>query len=242
MSVVSKSFPYGPHTVTIETGEIARQADGAVRVSMGDTVVLVTAVRQADRHSRAGFLPAHRQLHREDLRRGPHPRRLLQARRTSDREGDAHLASHRPPDPAAVSRRLLQRRAGGRDRAVAGSGDRCRTFPSLLGASAALALSGIPFNGPIGAARVGWQGRALPAEPDRQGAHAIAAAPGGRRYRARRADGRVRSQGPLRGGDARRRGVRPRADADRHPRHHASWSPRPASRAGPGSRPRRMPS
>ena len=44
MSVVSKSFPYGAHTVTLETGEIARQADGAVRVSMGETVVLVTAV------------------------------------------------------------------------------------------------------------------------------------------------------------------------------------------------------
>ncbi|MGH8170646.1 MAG: hypothetical protein ACRETJ_08935, partial [Steroidobacteraceae bacterium] len=43
MSVVSKSFQYGPHAVTIETGEMARQADGAVRVSMGDTVVLVTA-------------------------------------------------------------------------------------------------------------------------------------------------------------------------------------------------------
>jgi len=43
VSAVSKSFPYGPHTVTIETGELARQAEGSVRVSMGDTVVLVTA-------------------------------------------------------------------------------------------------------------------------------------------------------------------------------------------------------
>ena len=46
MSVVSKSFSYGQHSVTIDTGEIARQAEGAVRVAIGDTVVLVTACAQ----------------------------------------------------------------------------------------------------------------------------------------------------------------------------------------------------
>ena len=56
MSVVSKSFPYGPHSITIETGELARQADGAVRVSMGETVVLVTAVaKQTPTPGRAFF-------------------------------------------------------------------------------------------------------------------------------------------------------------------------------------------
>ena len=55
MSAVTKSFPYGPHTVTIETGELARQAEAAVRVSMGDTVVLVTAVRQARSRPRAAI-------------------------------------------------------------------------------------------------------------------------------------------------------------------------------------------
>ena len=57
MSVVSKSFPFGQHTVTIETGEIARQADGAVRVSMGETVVLVTAVAKTTANPGRDFFP-----------------------------------------------------------------------------------------------------------------------------------------------------------------------------------------
>ena len=57
MSVVSKSFPYGPHTVTIETGELARQADGAVKVSMGETVVLVTAVAKTAPTPGRDFFP-----------------------------------------------------------------------------------------------------------------------------------------------------------------------------------------
>ena len=57
MSVVSKSFPYGPHSITIETGELARQADGAVKVSMGETVVLVTAVARQTATPGRDFLP-----------------------------------------------------------------------------------------------------------------------------------------------------------------------------------------
>ena len=79
MNVHKKSFQYGPHSVTLETGRLARQADGAVLVSMGDTVVLVTAVGRKEAAPGKDFLPADRQLRREDLRGGPHPRRLLQA-------------------------------------------------------------------------------------------------------------------------------------------------------------------
>jgi len=57
VSVVRKSFPYGPHSVTIETGELARQADGAVRVSMGETVVLVTAVAKQTPTPGRDFFP-----------------------------------------------------------------------------------------------------------------------------------------------------------------------------------------
>ena len=57
MSAVSKSFQYGPHTVTIETGEMARQAEGAVRVSVGDTVVLVTACAQRTAIAGRDFFP-----------------------------------------------------------------------------------------------------------------------------------------------------------------------------------------
>ncbi|MHB8811739.1 MAG: polyribonucleotide nucleotidyltransferase, partial [Steroidobacteraceae bacterium] len=57
MSVVRKSFQYGPQTVTIETGEVARQAEGAVRVSMGDTVVLVTACARQTAAAGRDFFP-----------------------------------------------------------------------------------------------------------------------------------------------------------------------------------------
>jgi len=57
VSVVSKSFPYGSQTVTIETGEIARQAEGAVRVSMGETVVLVTACAKQTPSPGRDFFP-----------------------------------------------------------------------------------------------------------------------------------------------------------------------------------------
>jgi polyribonucleotide nucleotidyltransferase len=57
LSVVSKSFPYGSNTVTIQTGEMARQAGGAVRVSMGDTVVLVTAVAKSTATPGRDFFP-----------------------------------------------------------------------------------------------------------------------------------------------------------------------------------------
>ncbi|HUA24172.1 MAG TPA: hypothetical protein VMA54_08650, partial [Steroidobacteraceae bacterium] len=57
MSVVSKSFQYGPNTVTIETGEVARQAEGSVKVSMGDTVVLVTACARPTATAGRDFFP-----------------------------------------------------------------------------------------------------------------------------------------------------------------------------------------
>ena len=57
MSAVIKSFPYGPHTVTIQTGELARQAAGSVRVSMGDTVVLVTACAAKSAVAGRDFFP-----------------------------------------------------------------------------------------------------------------------------------------------------------------------------------------
>ncbi len=74
MSIAKQSFPFGSHTLTIETGELARQADGSVVVSMGDTVVLVTAVARKARAARQGFLSADRELPGKDLRGRPHPR------------------------------------------------------------------------------------------------------------------------------------------------------------------------
>ena len=57
MNVHKKTFQYGPHSVTIETGRLARQADGAVLVSMGDTVVLVTAAGRKNADPNKDFFP-----------------------------------------------------------------------------------------------------------------------------------------------------------------------------------------
>ena len=79
-----------------------------------------------ERARRPGLLSADRRLPGKDLRRGQDPRRLLQARRAPVGKGNADVAPHRPADPSAVPRRLLQRSAGDRDGDVGGSGSRSR--------------------------------------------------------------------------------------------------------------------
>jgi len=156
LSVVSKSFSYGSHTVTIETGELARQADGAVKVSMGDTVVLVTAV--AEKTARAGrdFFPLTVNYVEKTYAAGRIPGGFFK------REG-------RPTEKETLTSRLIDRPI----RPLFPDGffndvqvvatvisldpEIDSDIPSLLGASAALAVAGVPFNGPIGAARVGYK-------------------------------------------------------------------------------------
>jgi polyribonucleotide nucleotidyltransferase len=156
LSAVSKSFPYGSHTVTIEAGEMARQADGAVRVSMGDTIVLVTAV--AEKTARAGrdFFPLTVNYIEKTYAAGRIPGGFFK------REG-------RPTEKETLTSRLIDRPI----RPLFPDGffndvqvvatvlsldpEIDSDIPSLLGASAALAISGVPFNGPIGAARVGYK-------------------------------------------------------------------------------------
>jgi polyribonucleotide nucleotidyltransferase len=139
----------------LETGKIARQADGAVLATYGETPCSPPSSPPKDAKPGPGLLPADRRLPGEDLRRRQDPGRLLQARRPSDREGDADLAPDRPPDPPAVPEGFKQRSAGRRHRAVARP-ENDPDIPRMIGASAALTLSGIPFMGPIGAARVGY--------------------------------------------------------------------------------------
>jgi len=156
LSVVSKSFPYGPHAVTIETGEVARQAEGAVRVSMGDTVVLVTACAQQTAKPDRDFFPLTVNYVEKTYAAGRIPGGFFK------REG-------RPTEKETLTSRLIDRPI----RPLFPDGffnevqvvatvlsmdpDIDADIPALLGASAALALSGIPFNGPIGAARVGYR-------------------------------------------------------------------------------------
>jgi polyribonucleotide nucleotidyltransferase len=156
LSVVSKSFPYGPHTVTIETGECARQAEGAVRVSMGDTVVLVTACAQQTAAPGRDFLPLTVNYVEKTYAAGRIPGGFFK------REG-------RPTEKETLTSRLIDRPIRPlfpdnfyNDVQVVATvlsmdPDIDADIPALLGASAALALSGIPFNGPIGAARVGYR-------------------------------------------------------------------------------------
>ncbi len=155
MSAIKKSFKFGDHTVTIETGELARQADGAVVVSMGETVVLVTAVGQKKPAPGRDFFPLTVNYQEKTYAAGRIPGGFFK------REG-------RPTEKETLTSRLIDRpirplfpEGFVNDVQVVASvlsvnPEVDPDIPSLLGASAALAISGMPFLGPIGAARVGY--------------------------------------------------------------------------------------
>ena len=95
---------WGGRKLKLETGRMARQADAAVFAQYGETSVLATVVAARSVRARCRFLPADRQLPGKDVRCWQDPRRLLQARRASDRKGNAHQSSaDRPPHPSTVS-------------------------------------------------------------------------------------------------------------------------------------------
>ncbi|MEE4185099.1 MAG: polyribonucleotide nucleotidyltransferase [Gammaproteobacteria bacterium] len=155
MSVVKKTFEYGGHEVTLETGEIARQADGAVMVSMGETTVLVTAVGQRNAVPGRDFFPLTVNYQEKTYAAGKIPGGFFK------REG-------RPNEKETLTCRLIDRPI--RPLFPKGFQNEVQIIatvvslnpqidpdiPALLGASAALAISGMPFQGPIGAARVGY--------------------------------------------------------------------------------------
>lgn len=151
-----KQFQYGRHTVTIETGEIARQATGAVKISMGDTVLLVTVVGKKEADPNQGFFPLTVNYQEKFYAAGAIPGGFFK------REG-------RPTEKETLICRLIDRPIrplfpnGFKNEVqvvanvMSFDKDIDSDVPALLGASAALAISGIPFNGPIGAARIGFQ-------------------------------------------------------------------------------------
>ncbi|MDX1592753.1 MAG: polyribonucleotide nucleotidyltransferase [Gammaproteobacteria bacterium] len=155
MTTVTKSFRYGNHNVTIETGEIARQATGAVMVRMDDTAVLVTAVGRKEADPNRDFFPLTVNYQERTYAGGKIPGGFFK------REG-------RPSEKETLTSRLIDRPIrplfpkGFRNEiqviatVMSVDPNMDPDIPSLLGASAALALSGLPFNGPIGAARVGY--------------------------------------------------------------------------------------
>jgi polyribonucleotide nucleotidyltransferase len=156
VTVHTKTFQFGPHTVTLETGRLARQADGAVLVSMGDTVVLVTAVGRKNADPNKEFFPLTVNYVEKTYAAGRIPGGFFK------REG-------RPSEKETLTSRLIDRPI--RPLFPEGFYNEVQVvptvvsldpnidsdIPAMLGASAALCLSGIPFKGPIAAAKVGYR-------------------------------------------------------------------------------------
>ncbi len=154
LNKASKTFPYGPHAVKLETGALARQAGGAVMASMGDSAVLCTVTGNRNREQR-DFLPLTVDYEERTYAAGRIPGGFFK------REG-------RPSEKAVLTCRLIDRPI----RPMFPKSFRCEVqiiatvmsvdpqidpaIVAMLGSSAALHLSGIPFNGPVGAARVGF--------------------------------------------------------------------------------------
>ncbi len=155
MKSTTKTFQYGEHKVTIDTGAVARQADGAVLVDMAETTVLVTAVGRKYAEPGRDFFPLTVNYQEKTYAAGKIPGGFFK------REG-------RPSEKEVLTCRLIDRPV----RPLFPKGftnevqviatvmslnpDVDPDIPAMLGASAALAISGMPFAGPIGAAKVGY--------------------------------------------------------------------------------------
>jgi polyribonucleotide nucleotidyltransferase len=152
---VTKTFQWGQHTVTLETGEIARQSSGAVVVTIDDTVVLATVVAKTDAKAGQDFFPLTVDYIEKTYAAGKIPGSFFK------REG-------RPSELETLTSRLIDRPI--RPLFPEGFFNEVQVvihvlslnpevqadIAAMIGTSAALAISGIPFNGPIGAARVGY--------------------------------------------------------------------------------------
>ena len=155
MSHYKKTITYGSHQLTLETGEIARQASGAVVVSLDDTVVLVTVVGMKNAKPEQDFFPLTVDYQERTYAAGKIPGGFFR------REG-------RPSEKEILTSRLIDRPLrplfpeGFYNEVqivatvISSDSQIDSDIPSMIGASAALAISGIPFDGPIGAARVGY--------------------------------------------------------------------------------------
>ncbi|MCV2215887.1 polyribonucleotide nucleotidyltransferase [Thauera sp. Sel9] len=155
LNAIKKTFAYGAHTVTLETGEIARQAGGAVIVNMDETVVLATVVAAKEARPGQDFFPLTVDYVEKFYAAGRIPGGFFK------REG-------RPSEKEILTSRLIDRPI--RPLFPEGFMNEVQVIvtvlslnpeidadiPAMIGASAALAISGIPFDGPIGAARVGY--------------------------------------------------------------------------------------
>ena len=152
---VSRSFEYGDHEVSIETGAIARQADGAVLVNMAETVVLVTAVGQKGQGQPRAFFPLTINYQEKTYAAGRIPGGFFKREgRPSEKETLTSRLIDRPIRP--LFPKGYQNEVQVIATVMSMNPEVDPDIPALIGASAALALSGLPFLGPIAAVRVGY--------------------------------------------------------------------------------------
>ncbi len=156
MAKITKTFQYGRHTVTLETGEIARQADGAVLVTMGDTVVLVAAVAKKEAKPGQQFFPLTINYQEKTYAAGRIPGGFFKREgRPSERETLISRLIDRPIRPLFPKGFMNEVQVIAT--VLSYSEDIDSDIPAMIGASAALSLTGAPFHGPIAAARVGYK-------------------------------------------------------------------------------------
>src|SRR6478672_10331001 len=152
---IKKSIAYGSQTLTLETGEIARQAPGAVVVSLGDTVVLVTAVAAKQPKPGQDFFPLTVDYQEKTYAAGKIPGGFFKREgRPSEKETLTSRLIDRPLRPLFPDGLYNDVQVVATVLSVDPEVD--PDIPAMIGASAAVSLSGVPFNGPIGAARVGY--------------------------------------------------------------------------------------
>jgi polyribonucleotide nucleotidyltransferase len=152
---VTKTFQYGQHQVTLETGEIARQASGAVLVSIEDTVILATVVARKDAKPGQDFFPLTVDYVEKTYAAGKIPGGFFKREgRPSEKETLTSRLIDRPIRPLFPEGYLNEVQIIIHVLSVNPEID--PDIAAMIGASAALCISGVPFNGPIGAARVGY--------------------------------------------------------------------------------------
>ena len=158
------TFSYGKHQVTLESGEIARQADGAVMVNMEGTVVLVTAVAKKTVAEGQDFFPLTVDYQEKSYAAGRIPGGYFRREgRPSENETLVSRLIDRPLRPLFPEGFFNEVQVIASVMSV--NPDISPDIPAMIGASAAIALSGVPFNGPIGAARVGYKNGAYLLNP-----------------------------------------------------------------------------
>ncbi len=156
MNKISKTFQYGQHSITLETGRVARQAHGAVWVTMGDTVILVTAVGKSSGPAGRDFFPLTVNYQEKTYAAGKIPGGYFKREaRPSEKETLISRLIDRPIRPLFPNEFTDEVQIVA---TVMSMDPLIQTdIPSIIGAAAALGLTGMPFQGPLAAARVGYR-------------------------------------------------------------------------------------